>query len=337
MSQALVEAFLRMDELMLEEAGRKELQALARGDEPVDDVGKKKLKEKKSESQLEAAPSASREGKDGTDDVKSDGEVGDSDSSNSISRSSETVLGDGVGALGVLDGDSKVESSEEQKDLGDKDDEAEAGAGLSSNDWDGAEEVLSNSKYRGPAAGCTAVVALIQGDTLLVANAGDSRCIVSRKGQAIEMSTDHKPDNPDERARIMNAGGFVTAGRVNASLNLSRALGDMEYKQNTNLPPREQIVTAYPEVRTLKLEPGDDFLVLACDGIWDVKTNQQVVDFVRERLSQSKPLSKIVEELFDTCIAPNTSGTGLGCDNMSAIVVTLPSNLGAIKSEPSEG
>jgi hypothetical protein len=51
----------------------------------------------------------------------------------------------------------------------------------------------------------------------------------------------------------MNAGGFVSAGRVNASLNLSRAIGDMEYKQNVHLPPREQIVTAYPEVRSVSL------------------------------------------------------------------------------------
>lgn len=51
----------------------------------------------------------------------------------------------------------------------------------------------------------------------------------------------------------MNAGGFVSAGRVNASLNLSRALGDMEYKQNVSLPPKEQIVTAYPEVRSVSI------------------------------------------------------------------------------------
>lgn len=52
---------------------------------------------------------------------------------------------------------------------------------------------------------------------------------------------------------------------------------------------------------------------------------------------QSKPLSKIVEELFDTCIAPNTSGTGLGCDNMSAVVVTLPSDFSKLKSELTNG
>jgi protein phosphatase 1G len=69
-------------------------------------------------------------------------------------------------------------------------------------------------------------VALLKGQELYVANAGDSRCIVCRKGQAIEMSLDHKPEDEAEMERIVKAGGKVTAdGRVNGGLNLSRALG----------------------------------------------------------------------------------------------------------------
>lgn len=74
----------------------------------------------------------------------------------------------------------------------------------------------------------------------------------------------------------MQAGGFIAEGRVNGSLNLSRALGDMEYKQSKDKPPGEQMVTALPDLRTLALEPGHEFLLLACDGIWDVLTNQEV-------------------------------------------------------------
>ena len=74
----------------------------------------------------------------------------------------------------------------------------------------------------------------------------------------------------------MQAGGFITEGRVNGSLNLSRALGDMDYKQRQGLTPQEQMVTAFPEVRSLDLQEHDDFLLLACDGIWDVMTNQEV-------------------------------------------------------------
>lgn len=75
-------------------------------------------------------------------------------------------------------------------------------------------------------SGCTAVVALLRGRTLYVANAGDSRCVLSRGGVAVEMSSDHKPEDDPERERIVKAGGKVTCdGRVNGGLNLSRALG----------------------------------------------------------------------------------------------------------------
>lgn len=60
----------------------------------------------------------------------------------------------------------------------------------------------SGLKDSAPTAGCTAVVALVAGKRLLVANAGDSRCVCSRRGEAIAMSEDHKPEHPEELARI---------------------------------------------------------------------------------------------------------------------------------------
>ena len=70
------------------------------------------------------------------------------------------------------------------------------------------------------------MVAVIKKKTLYVANAGDSRCVVCRNGEAIEMSFDHKPEDEPEMNRIVKAGGKVTPdGRVNGGLNLSRAIG----------------------------------------------------------------------------------------------------------------
>lgn len=188
-------------------------------------------------------------------------------------------------------------------------------------------EELSTSRteeeWSGPSAGCTAVCAVIRDGELCVANAGDSRCILCRGGEAVALTRDHKPMDPEEYARITKAGGFVADGRVNGSLNLSRALGDLEYKQNTELPAEAQMVTASPEVRKERLQEDDEFLILACDGIWDVLTNQEAVDFVRERLLMGKSPREIAEEACDRCLAPDTSGCGKGCDNMSIIVVVL--------------
>ena len=187
-------------------------------------------------------------------------------------------------------------------------------------DLDYSEE---DEPWEGPQAGSTCVVAVIRGDSLVVANAGDSRAVLCRQGHAVEMSRDHKPMDEGERARIQKAGGFVQEGRVNGSLALSRAIGDLEYKQSKTLPPQEQIVTAYPEIKTETIVPGDEFVVIACDGIWDVLTSQQCCDFVRRRLRHDIPLSKICEELVDECMAPDTKGSGIGCDNMSVVIVLL--------------
>jgi protein phosphatase 1G len=88
-------------------------------------------------------------------------------------------------------------------------------------------------------AGTTGVVALIVENMLYVANAGDSRCVLSRNGVAVEMSIDHKPDMPSEKARIENAGAVIIDGRVNGNINLSRSIGDLEYKEVTSLPPEQ--------------------------------------------------------------------------------------------------
>jgi len=80
-------------------------------------------------------------------------------------------------------------------------------------------------------------VALLRDNQLFVANAGDSRCVLCRDGQAVNMSDDHKPEDPDEQERIVNAGGRVTCdGRVNGGLNLSRAIGTTNITITTSLP-----------------------------------------------------------------------------------------------------
>jgi serine/threonine protein phosphatase PrpC len=83
---------------------------------------------------------------------------------------------------------------------------------------------------KNPNAGCTALIALIIKGVLYIANVGDSRAILCNKSVAYDLSKDHKPDDPKEKARIESLGGMINAGRVNGSLNLSRALGDFEFK-----------------------------------------------------------------------------------------------------------
>lgn len=188
------------------------------------------------------------------------------------------------------------------------------------------EDIRADTRFFRDPSGCTAVAALVTNDgRIFVANAGDSRSVISVKGKVKPLSHDHKPMNEVELSRIKNAGGYVEYGRVNGNLALSRAIGDFEFKKNTLLPPEEQMITANPDIIEHRVTEEDEFLVLACDGIWDCLSSQQVVDIVRLLIAQRKELSEIGEFICDHCVAPDTTsaGAGVGCDNMTIMIVGL--------------
>eukprot|EP00915_Cephaloidophora_sp_WS-2016_P007969 GHVH01011012.1.p1 GENE.GHVH01011012.1~~GHVH01011012.1.p1 ORF type:complete len:482 (+),score=73.57 GHVH01011012.1:170-1615(+) len=197
--------------------------------------------------------------------------------------------------------------------------------------------------YDPQSCGCTAVVATIittPDPVLVVANAGDSRCVLSRDGEAIPMTIDHKPLQEREMNRIKNAGGLVTNGRVDGNLNLSRSLGDLHYKNNTELTASEQKITAKPDLTYITLCDADDFVILACDGIWDILTEQACVDLVHtnwdeyqlenksldKKLSDAEICKRLASDLCDHCLAPtpfDPDSAGAGCDNMTAMVIRI--------------
>jgi serine/threonine protein phosphatase PrpC len=180
-----------------------------------------------------------------------------------------------------------------------------------------------------PQAGSTAITALLLGRRLYVSNVGDSRAVVcTGAGEALAMSEDHAPSRPDEAERIRKAGGFVIHKRVMGELAVSRAFGDVEFKTgdavmvrrcacfvcgesaqshpllcidccSPQLQPIEDapegvvpgpLVIATPDVRVRQLEESDDFLLLACDGLYDVFSNENAVEFIRCVPAQRVPL-----------------------------------------------
>eukprot|EP01065_Artemidia_motanka_P014504 TRINITY_DN18421_c5_g1_i1.p1 TRINITY_DN18421_c5_g1~~TRINITY_DN18421_c5_g1_i1.p1 ORF type:complete len:298 (+),score=72.25 TRINITY_DN18421_c5_g1_i1:136-1029(+) len=185
----------------------------------------------------------------------------------------------------------------------------------------GTDEDLMASELKNDGSGCTAVACLVTGDgQIICANAGDSRCVLCRGGKAVAMSSDHKPTLESELRRIQKAGSFVTQGRVNGNLALSRAIGDFDFKQNKSIAAEDQAISAKPDVVTKQLQKEDEFVVLACDGIWDVMSNEDVIEFVRKEIAVCQAdLALVCEKTFDRCLAP--SAPGLGCDNMTMVVV----------------
>jgi protein phosphatase 1G len=192
---------------------------------------------------------------------------------------------------------------------------------------DGTERVPEEDAEErgvGISSGTTATVALLKGNQIVVANAGDSRCILCRNGKSLELSFDHKPEDDIETKRVVKAGGVVDEdGRVNGGLNLSRAIGDHQYKRNTSLPAEAQMISAEPDLISETLTEQDEFLVLACDGIWNSLESEEVVQFVRSRLQAGLAPSVVCEQLCDACMAPSMEGDGTGCDNETAMIVLL--------------
>ena len=110
-------------------------------------------------------------------------------------------------------------------------------------------------------------------------------------------------------------------------LNLSRALGDLRFKNNSRLCSTQQAVTAVPDVACVELQPDHEFLVIASDGVFDVLNSKQVVDFVRSTLVLKKvPVLEVAEKLLRQCMAPGKegwNGDGTGTDNATVVIVDL--------------
>jgi len=165
-----------------------------------------------------------------------------------------------------------------------------------------------------PAAGACVVTSIVRvvGDQrfIYVANAGDSRAVLSRGGRAQRLSKDHKPEDEQEKQRILDMKGFIDAdGRVNGLVGITRALGDHHMKG-----PGKDFILATPYFQLIKLTPEDNYLILACDGVWDVIGDQAVVDLVQ---GSTDTCTNKAKALVSHAIKAGST------DNVSVIVVQL--------------
>ncbi|XP_040828296.1 integrin-linked kinase-associated serine/threonine phosphatase 2C [Ochotona curzoniae] len=154
------------------------------------------------------------------------------------------------------------------------------------------EEFLRQASSQKPAwkDGSTATCVLAVDNTLYIANLGDSRAILcryneeSQKHAALSLSKEHNPTQYEERMRIQKAGGNVRDGRVLGVLEVSRSIGDGQYKRCG--------VTSVPDIRRCQLTPNDRFILLACDGLFKVFTPEEAVNFILSCLEDDKLQSR---------------------------------------------
>ncbi|XP_028776218.1 protein phosphatase 2C 37 [Neltuma alba] len=167
------------------------------------------------------------------------------------------------------------------------------------------------------AVGSTAVVAVVTPDKIIVSNCGDSRAVLCRNGVAVPLSSDHKPDRPDELLRVQAAGGRVIywdGPRVLGVLAMSRAIGDNYLKP---------YVISEPEVTVTERTDEDECLILASDGLWDVVSNDTACGVVRMCLKVQKPPSPPGSPGSDMAVYSAADGSDKACSDASILLTKL--------------
>lgn len=140
--------------------------------------------------------------------------------------------------------------------------------------------------------------------TLYTANVGDARAVLCRGTKAVRLTYDHKGSDQQEAQRITDAGGFVMNNRVNGVLAVTRSLGDSSMKQ---------FVVGSPYTTETTLSSEDHFLIIACDGLWDVCDDQHAVDLV-VNIKDPQQASRV---LLDHALSQFST------DNLSVMVISL--------------
>jgi hypothetical protein len=146
----------------------------------------------------------------------------------------------------------------------------------------------------------------------------NSRAVLCRDGRALDLTQDHKPGLESEQSRVASLGGFISDGCVNGEIQVSRALGDV------NLSTGAKMLGLSAEVQLSKfyLSDDDEFVIIACDGLWDVLNSASAVAYARHCLLQHNDIQRCAEELVQQALRQHSS------DNVSVIVVgflrTLP-------------
>ncbi|KAG0043867.1 Protein phosphatase 2C 1 [Gryganskiella cystojenkinii] len=171
-----------------------------------------------------------------------------------------------------------------------------------------ADQQLAEVLKQGRSSGCTAIVAYIrkEGDkrVLYTGNVGDARAVLCHGSKAIRLSYDHKGSDHTEAQRILDVGGFVMNNRVNGVLSVTRALGDSSMKE---------FVIGSPYTTRTELGQDCPYLILACDGLWDVCSDQEAVELVQEVTDPTKASQLLLDHALQK----------FSTDNISVMVVRL--------------
>ncbi|KAI1319365.1 Protein phosphatase 2C 1 [Mortierella claussenii] len=170
------------------------------------------------------------------------------------------------------------------------------------------DQQLAEALQQGRSSGCTVIMAYIrkEGDkrVLYTGNVGDARAVLCHKEKAVRLSYDHKGSDHTEAQRILDVGGFVMNNRVNGVLAVTRALGDSSMKE---------FIIGAPYTTRTEIGSHNPYLILACDGLWDVCSDQEAVELVKDVVCPTKASQILLEYALQK----------FSTDNISVMVIRL--------------
>jgi serine/threonine protein phosphatase PrpC len=186
---------------------------------------------------------------------------------------------------------------------------------------------LADENVAGLKSGSTASVVYIKDTMIYFAHVGDSRAVLSNNGKIDFVTSDHKPNREDEKMRITDAGGrvgfFFGSWRVNASLAVSRSIGDYSLKP---------FVICIPEYTAQQLKSGRNVVIMGSDGFWDVVSNEDAVKRVHTELcGKKRSLDRVAQLLAEEALR-----NSMNKDNVTVMVIKLPSDEDSEKKEADE-
>lgn len=152
-------------------------------------------------------------------------------------------------------------------------------------------------------SGCTSVTLLLKNKgegsyEFWTANAGDARIVLVDDGKAERLTYEHKGADKPEQERVTAGGGFMIGGRVNGILAVTRSLGDYALKQ---------VVIGDPYCQHREVGPSASHIILACDGLWDVCTDQEAADIILKEKDAQKMSNKLVAHAMKNGSTDNIS------------------------------
>ncbi|CAM38551.1 protein phosphatase 2C-like protein [Leishmania braziliensis MHOM/BR/75/M2904] len=252
-----------------------------------------------------------------------------------------TMLFEGIPFFGVYDGHGGTQCAEYLRDqlhgliLGHPEVKTNPEKAIIDGIVEADRAFLARSEAETNESGSVCAVALIIDDKLVVGNVGDAEVVLSHNAKPVVLTVRHSiSSNPSEEERIRSVGGKVCHNRVGhpnynpavVSLAVTRAIGDAGFKLPKYTDGKPSGVIAVPETSVTRLTDDDEFLVIGCDGLWDVMTYAEVVDFCYQRFEEGVPAQCIAEELAQAALMKGST------DNVTAMLVHLTRREGPLST-----